>query len=387
MTAKKLRGIAALVCGTLVIASLAEAAATASQTTIESISSPPVLVWNGGERAQPITLDVVHAGDPATLDLHVADSTTVLDLKTGRQTIEAYASPVKTKETVKVSIDQGGETLAAAVIDLSPVRNWEIHIVHQTHLDIGFTHKQEDVLKLQVEHLRTALRYIEETKDYPPEARFMWHPEGMWAVEEFMRTAAEEEKTAFLEACRKGRIHLDVLYAQAMTGMYNDEELFELMGSAKRFEKSYGVPIVSAMQSDVPGYTWGLASALAHHGVPYMSVGPNWFAIGRGDDYFKEANIVGKTHRGGRVFHWADKPFWWESPSGKHKILFWMPGWGYSGFHMDRGAISLEKVAAYVGFLGSKGYPYDMVLWRYAIGADNGPPSRDLPDTVKAWNE
>jgi len=70
-----------------------------------------------------------------------------------------------------------------------PDRNWELYIVHQTHLDIGYTHTQEDVLKLQVEHLRTALKYIEETKDYPPEARHQWHPEGMWAVEEFIRKA------------------------------------------------------------------------------------------------------------------------------------------------------------------------------------------------------
>ena len=97
---------------------------------------------------------------------------------------------------------------------------------------------------------------------------------------------------------------------------YSEEELFELLGAAKRFGKRYGVPVVSAMQSDVPGYTWGLASALAHHDVPYMSVGPNWFASGGPNDYFKEGKIIGRTHRGGRVFHWADQPFWWVSPSG-----------------------------------------------------------------------
>ncbi len=40
------------------------------------------------------------------------------------------------------------------------------------------------------------------------------------------------------------------------------------------FEKEYGVKIDSAMQTDVPGYTWGLVTALAQNGVKYMSVGP-----------------------------------------------------------------------------------------------------------------
>lgn len=267
-----------------------------------------------------------------------------------------------------------------------PARAWEIRIIHQTHLDIGFTHAQEDVLKVQVANLRDALRFIEETKDYPKEAQFRFHPEGMWAVEEFMRTASEDEKNSFLAACRAGKIHLDVLYAQAMTGMYNDEELVELMGAAKRFEKAYGVPIISAMQSDVPGYTWGLVSVLAQCGVPYLSVGPNWFATGDVNDFFKGAGIVGKTHRGGRVFRWADQPFWWEGPSGKDRVLLWMPGWGYSGFQCGRDAITPEKVSAYLNWLESKNYPYDMVMWRYAVGADNGPAWRKLSDIVRDWN-
>ena len=358
-----------------------------ARTEIRSIRAEPALVWHDGRERQPITLDITHLGGPVDVQLRAGDAETVVPLRAGTQSVHAHVAPGAAEKKVTVTALCQGATLAIKEIELHPVRHWEIHLVHQTHLDIGFTHTQEEVLERQVDHLRTALRYIEETKDYPPEARFIWHPEGMWAVDEFMRTAPDAEKEIFIDACRKGQIHIDVLYAQAMTGMYSEEELFELLGAAKRFGKRYGVPVVSAMQSDVPGYTWGLASALAHHEVPYMSVGPNWFASGGPDDYFKEGKIAGNTHRGGRVFHWADQPFWWVNPSGKHKVFFWMPGWGYSGFHGNRGAISEAKVFAYLRHLGAKGYPYEMVLWRYGIGADNGPPSRQLPDLVKEWNE
>jgi alpha-mannosidase len=359
-----------------------------SNTIIKSVSAKPVLVWHKDRKVQSVSLEIQHIGKPVRAGIRIGKQNTEIDLKSGHQIVEAYVLPVQKSQLEKIEIVFDGKVMAATEVRLNPVRQWEIHIVHQTHLDIGFTHKQEDVLKIQVEHLRTALKYIEQTKDYPVEARHQWHPEGMWAVEEFMRIASKSEKEIFIEACRNKQIHIDVLYAQAMTGMYTDEELFELMGAAKRFEKKYGVQVVSAMQSDVPGYTWGLASALAHNGVDYLSVGPNWFSKGGTNDYFKGAKIVGLgAMSGGHVFEWADQPFWWVNPSGKHKVLFWMPGWGYSGFHQNKFAISEDKVFSYLHHLQEVDYPYDMVMWRYAIGKDNGPPSLYLSNVVKAWNE
>ncbi len=349
----------------------------------------PALIRAEGRLISPLVVTINYPYvEPTEATLQLAGSPPrTVSLQTGQQTVELQVPAVKTEKTVDLTLKVGGAAVAQGQAVLRPVRRWEVHIVHQTHLDIGFTHTQEDVLKRQVAHLKTALEYIDRTKDYPADSQFKWHPEGMWAVEEFLRTASDDEQTRFIEACRKGQIHIDALYVQAMTGMYTEEELFELVGAAKRFEKKYGIPVISAMQSDVPGYTWGLATALAHNEIPYLSVGPNWFALGSASDYFKGANIVGQTHRGGLVFHWADYPFWWVDPSGKNKVLFWMPGWGYSGFHIDRSAVSEDKVFSYLGHLQEQGYPYDMVMWRYGIGADNGPPSDQISDIVKAWNE
>ncbi len=370
----------------LTFAIVGGSAFAAPKVEIANLSSPPLLLRQGAGFAQTVTADIASHELAGTVEFRVGGVSTAVELKEGPQTLSALAPVVSASKTVGVSLVRGGVVLAAAEVELKPVRQREIRIIHQTHLDIGFTHKQEEVLQVQVGNLRDALRFVEETKDYPEEAQFRFHPEGMWAVEEFMRSATDAEKATFLDACRAGKIHLDVLYAQAMTGMYNDEGLVELMGAAKRFEKDYGIPIVSAMQSDVPGYTWGLVSVLAQCGAPYLSVGPNWFATGEVNDFFKGEGIVGKTHRGGRVFRWADQPFWWEGPSGKDKVLFWMPGWGYSGFQCGRDEIMPEKVTAYLNWLDNKNYPYDMVMWRYAVGADNGPAWRKLSDTVRDWN-
>ena len=350
---------------------------------VESKSEPAILRLADGP-AQPVSLSIRHLGTALEATLQIGDAAPrAISLRAGTQMVQALVPPVTQPTmtevvvrrapdklapgTTEVVIRSTGRELARAELVLQPVRKREIHLIHQTHLDIGFTHTQDEVLRRQVEYLRLAMQYIDETKDYPEGARFVWHPEGMWAVDEFMRIASDEEKARFVDACRRQQIHLDVLYAQAMTGMYTEEEIFELMGAAKRFEADYGVQIDSAMQSDVPGYTWGLAAALGHHGVEYMSIGPNHF------------------HRMGYTFDWGDKPFWWVSPSGKHRILFWMCGDGYAYFHGH--ALDESNIFNYLEGLERKEYPYEMALMRYCIGGDNGPPRRELSDFVKEWNE
>jgi len=327
----------------------------------------PAILREAGGSAQPVLLAVRHIGEPGDASLRIGSSEPVsFRLRPGVQSVEVSIRPVE-EPCVQTAVLRAGDTeRARAEIELRPVPRREIHLIHQTHLDIGYTHHQDEVLARQMEYLRQALDYIDQTADYPPEARFVWHPEGIWAVDAFMESATETERRRFVEACRKRQIHLDVLYAQAMTGMYTEEELFELMGAAKRFEAEFGVPIDSAMQSDVPGYTWGLAAALAHHGVRQISIGPNHF------------------HRMGYTFEWGDRPFWWEDPSGRHRVLFWMCGDGYAYFHGRN--LDETNIFSYLDGLEQKGYPYEMTLMRYCIGGDNGPPRRELSDFVRDWN-
>lgn len=272
--------------------------------------------------------------------------------------------------TITIITPQGSVSRAAAV---EPERRWEIYLIHQTHLDIGYTDTQQKVMNTQVNHLYNALDYIDQSTGRPATEAFKWHPEGMWAVEEFLRRASETDKCRFIQATQDKTIHLDALYAQALTGIYSEEELFELMGAAGRYSQKYGIEINSAMLTDVPGYTWGLVNALAHHGIKYMNVAPN------------------RGNRIGHVYEWGDKPLYWVSPCGKNKILFWMAGKGYNWFHGRPVGHTLlseqEIILAYLEDLKSKGYPYDMVNIRYNIRGNNGPPNPALPDSVKKWNE
>ncbi len=135
------------------------------------------------------------------------------------------------------------------------------------------------------------------------------------------------------------------------------------------------------MVTDIPGQSWSFVPALALAGIKYVSSGPNYMPnLSDGGDRI-----------GWALKAWGDKPFYWVSPSGQEKVLFWMAGRGYSWFHgLNMGSLAKAppyRIIEYMDELAEKGYPYSMVQVRYTVGRDNGPPDPSLADVVRSWNE
>jgi len=332
--------------------------------------SPAVLCDHEGTLDQVVRIPVRHFGDPRVVRVKVGDGPSeTRTLEAGSQMIEIHVPAVDRETTVKVSLRIDDTVLAERNAVLRPVRRWEIYLLHHTHLDIGYTHVQTEVEARQWSHLERAMELAKQTADYPPDARFKWLPEGLWAVDSYLAQAAPEQREAFVQAVRDGSIGLDALYGNELTALCRPEELLELTGYARRFAAEYGVTIDSAMISDVPGYTWGLIPVLAHSGVKYFSIGPN------------AGHRIGYT-----LSAWGDKPFYWVSPSGQEKVLCWVAAKAYSWFH-GQPLRDDERLLGYLDELERGGFPYDIIQVRYNIGGDNGPPDPELPDFVKAWNE
>lgn len=344
-----------------------ELAPVARQTCIHSITSPTVLIRHQDQLFQPIEVDLLHIGQGGQAAFWIGEEPIQeMAIQPGRQTFEVVHPAVKTPKAITVRIDVDGESVAKKQVTVQPVRRWIVYLLHNTHLDIGYTHTQDDVEKRQIEFLDRALELIEKTNGYPPEARFVWQPEGLWPVESYLNQASAAERAAFIEAARGERIGLDALYGNALTGLYNGEELFALVDYAARLREKYGISLESATITDVPGLTWGIVPVLAQIGVKYFSISPN---IG---------------HRVGHAHIQDDHPFYWISPCGRYKILCWQTGraysWLFSGFQE-------KPIFDYLRELEASNYPYDMVQCRVTVGGDNGYPDPHLPEQVKAWNE
>ena len=107
------------------------------------------------------------------------------------------------------------------------------------------------------------------------------------------------------------------MYLNELTGLCRPEELLRLFRKSTRLAEQTGVPIDSAMISDVPGYTWGTVTAMAQAGIRYFSTAPNYI------------DRIGDT-----LVKWENRPFYWVSPSGKDKVLVWIPLKGYALSHI-----------------------------------------------------
>ncbi len=339
---------------------------------------PSCALLRGTERTvQPlqVAVDYPYAESNAAT-LRVADATPVpLRLRPGRRTVQVLVPAVDAQKTVEVSLLIDGQPVVQRQTRLRPVRRWEIYILPHSHVDIGYTHVQTEVEQAHWRYFEEAIDFARRTADYPEGSRFRWNTETMWAVDSYLRQATPQKRQEFIEAVRRGWIHLDALYGNELTGLCRPEELFRLVDCARRVSRQYDLPIDAAMISDVPGYTWGTVPALAHQGVKYLSIGPN------------------HVHRIGHTLEaWGDKAWYWVSPSGEEKLLCWMAGQAYSWFHGGRqGKLTADSPPGpffeYLGQLEADDYPYDMVQVRYSIGGDNGPPDVELCEFVKRWNK
>mgnify|MGYP000560220983 CR=1 FL=1 len=332
--------------------------------------STPLCVESKGRLFQVVRQSVSVFGSDVTVQLAAEGGEPVEQtLAPGVHKVELLVPRVETEAGIKVEARIAGDVVGTTLAHVKPVRLWQVYLLPHSHVDIGYTHVQSEVEQKQCDYFDTAMELAGKTNHHPKGVRFRWNSEVMWAVDSYMRKASPEKRAAFVDAVKKGWIGLDALYGNELTALCRPEELVELTGYARRMRETYGVPIEAAMISDVPGYTWGIVPVLAQSGIKYFSIGPNM------------GHRIGFT-----LSAWSDRPFYWVSPSGQEKVLCWVTGMAYSGFH-GGGLGDGSRVLAQLARLEGAGYPYDMAWFRYNIGGDNGPPDPRVADIVNDWNK
>lgn len=354
--------------------------ATVPETAVQAVATPQILDAGVDGLTRIIRATIFNTVKDREVTLSCAGLTVKKRLDPGENTVEISVPASDTDVNTVFEVSADGKSLARKELTLKPVRKWTVCFLPHSHVDIGYTHLQSDVMHRQWDNIADAIALAEKTAGYPEGARFKWNLEVLWPVERLLAEGSADRKRSFIEAARKGQVGIDALYGSMLTGLARPEELFRFTSFGRSLRREYGFTVNSAMITDVPGYVWGMVPALALSGVKYFNPGPNHMPL--------------LPHQGDRIGYtseaWGDKPFWWVSPSGEERVLVWIPTHGYSWFHdWIVGRIrkaGIDPILGYLDELETKDYPYDMVQLRYTVGADNGPPDPGLPDFVRDWN-
>lgn len=266
----------------------------------------------------------------------------------------------------------------------SPRGPFTVYLVQHSHIDIGYTERQEVIAEYQRQFIGQAVRLATSPRQATrhDDVKFRFTCEGFWAVELFLKRASREERNLLLKAIDEGTMEIGATYFH-LSELLDEGHLRDTLAPAIAFGKSIGRPVTWAGAFDVNGFAWGWCDALVDAGIRYFSTCIN-------------------THHGGRPFGRRNVPFHWQSPRGQ-KILTWegqtyhrgnlygiVPGSDSgSGPSFEVGDLTMAeaKLLPKIAEFRAQGIPVDYApIFIGGLYTDNSPPSDIVCDHVAAWN-
>jgi alpha-mannosidase len=217
----------------------------------------------------------------------------------------------------------------------------EVIIVCKTHFDIGYTDLARNVVqRYRTSMIDNALRIVDQSRQLPPEQRFIWTLSG-WPMQQVLWSGQEpERRKRVAEAIREGRLVWHALPASLHTESLDLEDMVRGMDFSSALSRQFDMPLPrDAKMTDVPSHTWVLPTILKRSGVDFLHIGCN---AGSGS---------------------PDLPalFWWEGPDGSRLLTMYSPNYG-TGLHPPAD------------------WPHKTWLALIHTGDNHGPPT---PDEIK----
>src|SRR5882724_7267893 len=349
--------------------SWSQATGTSEEKNKPKLAAPiRALIRKNGALFQPLQITVENPGSAGVavtkLDGIEIDRRTV---QSGSSTFELYLKPVTGMQSSTVIVELN-EKRQTEKIELKPVRQMLIYVLPHSHHDLGYTDLQADVEEKQIRNIARGIELARKTAGYPEGSRFVWNLEVLWGADLYMQRSSDTAKAELVDAVQKGWIGINGSYANELTGLCRPEELLQLFRYSGEFGKTCRTKVDSAMMSDVPGFSWGTVTAMAQAGIKYFSAAPNYF-----------------DRIGTFMVTWQDKPFWWISPSGNERVLFWVPWTGYALSHGMK--LSNDLASKYQDRMDEVHYPYDISYMRWSGHGDNAEPDPEISEWVRDWNQ
>lgn len=270
----------------------------------------------------------------------------------------------------------GGKEQDRHTMAWTPQRRWTVYMVPIAHHDFGYTDTIENVLRSYGGYYDEVLRFCAETDGFPEESRFRYMAEEAWSVQHFVDTRPGDVVERFMERAKEGRIEVPALFGNEISGLCGHEELIRLLYPSFRLKREYGIPVRTAGITDIPGLSWGLASAMAGAGVQYFFAGlPTYFSWG--------GREVHPFWDPSEVLRGLPDAFWWEGPDGGRVLVYYQAGYGV--WTPSEYGEAMEQLPGMLRGMEKAGCPFDVVRYAYR-GGDNQPPDVRVSYLAREWN-
>ena len=306
------------------------------------------------------------------------------------------ACPKEKCQTTIRLMDVNKNIIAEKGFDLAPVRAWKIYLVPFTHIDIGFTQSQKNVLAQNIRNLQTELGLIDQTKSYPENSRFKLFTEVSWALDEFFqsREISDEEKARLRRAISEKQIEPGAFYISHQNKFMPAEAIYASVLPGLKIAEDAQVQLKTACIHDVFDFS-NVVKPLSGAGVKYLMVGPNdaRYAV---PPLFYLLPPVGDEKV--LVWHTTGLNGYDENSDLKMKLTLPIQDSDFAEMErlISRHLKGLEQgyptkaLSEYYDYFGASWpYPFDAFLLPFypAQGGDNQPQNIVPSEIAKKWNE
>ena len=345
------------------------------------VSLSHLYTQEGKQLRQILLADALGSDDHATLEVVIGKRTEQFDLAKVRKIGGQFyvpITPVEQEEDARVTLKSGGRTRESH-LQVRPTRKWTVYLIHNSHQDPGFLDLPSRLRQRFIPYIDDAMRFCEETQDWPDGSQFKWNIEVAYLLEDYRKARGDEKVKQVMDRIKKGQMTIGGLYCSMDTDFMSLETLHRAVYySTARLTREFGINVEGAILDDVNGFTWGLVEVLAKSGVRYLVMGSN------GDrDNMQNGN--------------APTLFYLEGPEGS-TILIWRPiqyvegfdlltfddpytGRNVKGLDMEAGE---KSIARYFDRHERSGYPFDAIALQ--VASDFTPPFKQLSEVTRAWN-
>jgi hypothetical protein len=101
-------------------------------------------------------------------------------------------------------------------------RDGEVHLVHGSHHDLGYTDLPSNVLSEHDAHMDRILEFCAQTADWPEDSKFRYAVEQAWSVLHYLKSCSPDKRERLIQFMREGRIEVTATLGNQITGLCSD---------------------------------------------------------------------------------------------------------------------------------------------------------------------